>query len=158
MSVLVVFLFIGCMNYRANVGWSSPVVNDGNLYFATQSGDVRAIAIETGQTLWARSLKGTGKSRDQATSFYGDPVVFNGDIIIAGYNGLIYSIDSNGDDNWVRKVSSNNIDSDSNIVGGVTVASNKLLVGASDGYIYAFSIEEGILNWRFKTIRTTLHS
>ena len=86
MSVLVVFLFIGCMNYRANVGWSSPVVNDGNLYFATQSGDVRAIAIETGQTLWARSLKGTGKSRDQPTSFYGDPEVFNGDIIIAGYN------------------------------------------------------------------------
>ena len=151
MSVMFVFVSIGCMNYRDNVGWSSPVINDENLYFATKSGDVRAIVIETGQTLWTRSLKGTGKSRDQKTAFYGDPVFFNGDIIIAGYNGLVYSIDSNGDDNWVRKVGSNNVDSDLNIVGGVAIAADKLLVGASDGYIYAFSIEEGILNWRFKT-------
>jgi outer membrane protein assembly factor BamB len=152
MSIIVAFMAFGCMNYNGgNVGWSSPVIKDGNLYFATKSGDVRAVVIETGQTLWTRALKGTGKSRDKTTAFYGDPVVFNDNIIIAGYNGLIYSIDINGDDNWVRKVGSNNVDSSPNIVGGVIIAEDKFLVGASDGYIYAFSIEEGILDWRFKT-------
>lgn len=152
MSIIVALMAFGCMNYRANVGWSSPAIKDGNLYFATRSGDVRAVVIETGQTLWTRALKGTGKSKDKTIAFYGDPVVFNGDIIIAGYNGLLYSIDSNGDDNWVRKVgSSNNVDLNSNIVGGVVIAQDKLLVGSSDGYIYAFSIKEGILDWRFKT-------
>ena len=151
MFIIVAFMAFGCMNYRANVGWSSPAIKDGNLYFATKSGDVRAIVIETGQTLWTRTLKGTGKSRDKTTVFYGDPAVFNNDIIIAGYNGLIYSIDSNGDDNWVRKVGSNNVDSYSNIVGGVIIAEDRVLVGSSDGYIYAFSIEDGILDWRFKT-------
>ena len=140
-------MFVGCMNYRANVGWSPPVINDGTLYYPTKMGELRALEIETGQILWTRALKGVGKSKDQDTVFYGDPVIFNNDIIVAGYNGLIYSIDSYGDDNWVRKLGP----SDSHIVGGVIVADDKLIVGGADGYIYAFSITEGILDWRFKT-------
>ena len=118
------------------------------LYIGTVEGDVRALDISSGETIWRFELEG----RPEISAVYGTPVVDADTLYFGGYDGHLYSLSLDGELVWDEIVGDHDLDSDPDpIVGGTAVAEGMLLVGSSDGYLYSFDTEDGAQNWRFPT-------
>ena len=65
-------------------GWAGGTVYEDVLYTGTMDGTVVAINTETGEHLWDFDrLEGA----DDRHAFYGDPIVVDDRVYIAGYDG-----------------------------------------------------------------------
>ena len=95
--------------------------------------------------LWFQSTD-FGDEKDRA--FYGDPVIVDDLIYVAGYDGYLYAISKLDGSLWEQPIPiGENKDS---VVGGVEYGDGVLLVGSSDGSIYGFDIEDNSNIWSFE--------
>jgi outer membrane protein assembly factor BamB len=145
MALLVLSLLVlaGCTGGGSPQGWPSGAVVDDTLFIGTQDGDFRALSIATGETLWSFRLRGED---EDLRAIYGAPAVSGDALYFAGYDGLLYALTLEGDEIWDTTVG----ESDT-IVGGPVVADGMVLIGSSDGNMYAYDVESGSLEWTFPT-------
>ena len=108
--------------------------------WARPRGEVRAIDVEDGSTIWRFALH--GEERDRAV--YGTPVLDGDTLYVGGYDSVLYALALDGRDKWVEPLSDA-------IVGGPAVADGVVVVGTSDGSLYALDAEDGSQRWRFTT-------
>ena len=162
---IVSLVLIGCARLPSPEGWSGGVVVEDVtyrdevyqrvLYVGTQEGDLRAVVAEdqtgpnanAGETLWRYALRGDVESD---LVVYGTPAVTRGTVFFASYDGFLYSLGLDGEELWDTRIG----DGD-HVVGGVTVADDLVLVGSSDGNVYAweydFESHDAVERWRFRT-------
>ncbi len=134
----------GCVRPGTPQGWSGVAIQDDQLYVGTQDRDVRALNLETGETVWRFSLQGEVEV-DRAV--YGTPAISDGAVYVGGYDGILYAINlANGDDLWDATIGDG-----SAIVGGAAVGGGLVFVGSSDGTLYAYGAEDGVFQWMFET-------
>lgn len=99
----------GLSEMAAMVGGTSPAVDGNTVISAYTSGEVFALRIENGTTVWSDVLAGI-KRTDQVgtmTDIRGLPVVFDGRVFAAGNSDLVAAIDlRSGRRVWQRDVGS----------------------------------------------------
>lgn len=114
------------------------------MYIGSQDRDVRALDIETGDTVWKFELRGDVEANRVV---YGTPAISNDLVYVASYDGNLYALNvEDGGEAWETVVGDG-----APIVGGPIVGGGLVLVGSSDGALYAYDAAEGILQWRFST-------
>ena len=131
-------------------GWSEGVVVGDILYIGTMEGDLRALSIGTGETIWSFELRDE-ESANRA--IYGTPAVAGDTLYIGGYDGRLYALPLNGGEggDQVREIWDASVGDGNPIVGSPIIADGLVLVGSSDGSMYAFDISDGSLRWAFPT-------
>jgi len=143
-SAVALFVLTGCAGTSTPQGWSGAAVSDDKLYIGSQDRDVRALDIETGQTVWTFDLRGEEES-DRAV--YGTPAISEGLVYVGGYDGILYALNlGDGQESWDKVVGEG-----APIVGGPVVGDGLVLVGSGDGTLYAFHADTGTQEWKFTT-------
>jgi outer membrane protein assembly factor BamB len=139
------------------VGWSGVAIENGTLYTGSKEGAVVAIDGSTSKIL-GRSTAissttsggfGCGVST-RAAAIYGTPVLADGLVFIAGYNG---EIDAYTADNLEYRWSyppkgQNNLKP---IIGSIVLYDDVLYFGGTDGNVYGLDPTTGNEKWQFTT-------
>ena len=140
----------GCARLGTPEGWSQGVVVGDILYIGTMEGDLRALNIGTGETIWTFELLGEEEAN---RAIYGTPAIAGDTLYIGGYDGRLYALPLNGGEggDQVREIWDVGVGGGDHIVGSPVIADGLVLVGSSDGSMYAFDISDGSLQWTFPT-------
>lgn len=151
--ILSGILLTGCAGRRfAPNGWAGPVVSDGTIYVATHDGDLLGVDASDKSV---RIL--TPRAGDEPASFlgceggaapvlipYANPIIWNGVIYAASYDGMVYAINAtNGAELW-------RYDTKAAIVGtpAIDPVDGNPLIIASGRKLFAFDLENnGRLLW-----------
>lgn len=113
-----------------------PAENKGNLYVASQSGQVQSLNAKTGAVNWAVDLE----SEISAGPGVGDTL-----LVVGGPEGKVIAMDiDSGTVLWENSVTSE-------VLSPPVIDRNKVVVRTQDGRIYGFSIQNGQRDWIFDT-------
>lgn len=153
--VLLAGLAVGCTADQP-VGWSGSVVADGTLFLGTAEGKLAAIDASEGAMLRPPVALGNGGgggfgcAASSVAAMYGTPVVSQGLVYLASYNGRVYAFQADsGEESW-------RYPSDENrrlkyLAGGVAVAQDRVYLGSSSGWVYALDAVSGVERWKYET-------
>ena len=154
--LLVLITLAACSRLGSPDGWSGGAVVGDTLYIGTRQGELLALDLTTGRTRWPPlELKG----KDRTRAIYGTPFVEGDNLYLGGYDGILYGLSLEGADDirpdlqQLALVGEFKNDEGDPIVGGPVVVGDLLLVGSSDGDLYAYDIAEPPISieWRFPT-------
>ncbi|TDR22459.1 outer membrane protein assembly factor BamB [Marinicella litoralis] len=113
-----------------------PAENNGNLYVASQSGEVVSLNAKTGANNWKVNLE----SEISAGPGVGDTL-----LVLGGPEGQVIALDiDTGTVLWETRVTSE-------VLSPPVIDRNKVVVRTQDGRIYGFSIQNGERDWVFDT-------
>ena len=162
MLLILVIAAGGCAGIAVPQGWSGGLINQDKdtIYVGTAQGEMKAINIlegdsrtsqydlGPGEQLWTFNLKDMGHNAEQTdrATIYGTPVIFEDRLYVGGYDGYVYVLTLDGELLLEERIG----DGD-HIVGGPYVAGGNLLIGSSDGNLYALSSEDLTEKWVFST-------
>lgn len=144
--LLLLVLAAACGRVANPEGWAGGVVVDDVMYTGTMDGTLLAIDAATGGARW--EFDSLGGEDERRYAFYGDPVVAEGRVFAAGYDGYLYAVSGeDGSKIWQSPVGTEV----ERIVGGPGYGDGMLVVGSSDGSVYAYDAENGTEQWSFPT-------
>jgi outer membrane protein assembly factor BamB len=116
-------------------------IENENLYVGSIGGSLVGLNKSDGSRLWTDVILGAS---EKEVAVYGSPVVADGLIYVAGYNGKVYAISADtGALSWVYPREGNL----ETIVGGVVVSQGYVYFGSSDGKVYALDAVTGERAW-----------
>ena len=123
-------------------GSSSPVLEEGVVYFGLAGGRLMALNAETGAVVWDATVSvPRGRSElERLADIDAPPVLLDGVAYVSTYQGQVAAINArNGQAMWRRNFSSyRSMDSD-----------RKSLYAADDkGLVWAFDLDTGAARWR----------
>ncbi|MCL2678832.1 MAG: PQQ-binding-like beta-propeller repeat protein [Dehalococcoidia bacterium] len=143
----VMLAVASCASAAVPVGWAGVSIGDGGLYtvsglgqlYSLKAGDNGAISV-----VWNLPVDSSAK-----VNVFGNIVVSDGRIYVAGYNGKVYSLDAATG----QSIASVELDSDDSqpVVGGIAVDDGRVYVGSSNGCIYALDSITLSRIWKFET-------
>lgn len=146
--VLLLFLLAlaGCARIRNPEGWSGSAVQGNSLFTGTTQGEIISLDKTSGETIWRFGLQGEEDDR----AIYGTPAVSSDSLYVGGYDGLLYALSLDGDEQWIERL-------DGPVVGGAALFDGLLVVGSevadpldgNEGMVYAFDAKTGERRWRF---------
>ncbi|MBM3934038.1 MAG: hypothetical protein FJ319_07020 [SAR202 cluster bacterium] len=143
LAALSIFALAACGGAPTPSGWSGAVVQGDRVYIGTMDRDVRAIDVNSGDTVWKFPLRGTTELN---RAVYGTPALVDNVLYFAVYDGLMYAVNTNGREVWSTSVGGGHP-----FVGSPAVADGKVLIGSNDHHLYALDAASGSQVWRFKT-------
>jgi len=161
MVIVIAGATLGCVGGLTPIGWSGGRVADGSLFVGSNQGRLVAINLTDDSRLWAEHLTsassgglgclpsmGGGCGGSTSVAIYGTPVVANGLVYIAGYNGKIYAYnEDNLATRWVYP-REGNLDP---FAGGLVTDGTNLYIGGADGNVYALDALTGDWLWEYPT-------
>ena len=113
-----------------------PAEKNGNLFIATQSGEIFSLNAESGSTNWETNLE----AEVSAGPGVGDTI-----LVVGGPEGQVVAMDiDTGSVIWETSVSSE-------VLSPPVIDRNKVVVRTQDGRVYGFSIQTGQREWSFDT-------
>ncbi len=130
----------GSVVWEMEVGsspWARGVaVGDGIVYFAHSDELIRALNVETGESIWESAL-------DSVPS--GPMTVQHGMVFAGSVSGMAYAFDAaTGETVWSYKT-------DGFIMGPPVAWNDTAFFGSDDGFVYAVGLDDGELKWRFRS-------
>ena len=111
-------------------------MSNGRLYIGTLEGDVRALNLETGRTECEFNLVG---EPEQLRALYGTPAIANDRLFVAGYDGILYVLPLDCEGLW-ESDEEIEVGAGEPIVASPVVIDDIVVVGSSDGNLYAFDV------------------
>jgi outer membrane protein assembly factor BamB len=113
-----------------------PAENNGNLYVASQSGEVVSLNAKTGASNWKVNLD---------SEISAGPGLGNTLLVLGGPEGNVTALDiDTGSVVWETNVTSE-------VLSPPVIDRNKVVVRTQDGRVYGFSIQTGEREWIFDT-------
>ena len=155
--------------------WSSPLYDEGRVFFGSNDKTLYAVDLESGSELWRFATQGEVRgvgdvangivyfassdtflyalSADDGSELWRfgpgtlppAPPVVAGDVVYLGSTKQVYALDAVTGQELWRTQVGGTIECTPRVIDG------RLLVGSNDGYLYAFAIESGTELWRFRT-------
>jgi outer membrane protein assembly factor BamB len=133
--------------------WSTPVVNDGTVFFGSDDGNFYALDLATRDPIWKFSTGGIVRSRG---------AICDGKVIFVGDDGHLYALDTaSGSVTWKldtgggdvsRRLPATDPPYDYDYMASSPVCSeNSVYVGTADGHLLAVDLASGAERWRFET-------
>ncbi|HNX59175.1 MAG TPA: PQQ-binding-like beta-propeller repeat protein [Spirochaetota bacterium] len=113
---------------------STPAISGANLFAVTKSEMLYSLNAVTGKVQWTSKISGS-------VLFGAAPRVINDSVIIAASGGKIYSFSMDGTQKWVSDIHSG-------IYSSPSFGAGKILIGAEDQQLYAFSLQDGSVAWK----------
>jgi outer membrane protein assembly factor BamB/Icc-related predicted phosphoesterase len=127
--------------WHAQTGWTitgAPAVSGDRVIVGDRSGTVRAIGIENGNILWAKTLSG---------SVHTTPDVFGDRIVVTTGDGYIVALDrSAGGTLWSVHTGKPNVACPS-------IVDGRVYVGSSSGRFLCLSLQDGSEIWSFDSVK-----
>ena len=117
---------------------SSAAIVDGMVFVASQSGDLLAISLGSGQEIWRYSTTkfGIGESSPSV----GKKLVYIGDL-----DGVLHAVNRlTGKKVWTFRT-------DGEIKSSPVIVGDQILVGSYDSYLYSLRAKTGTLIWKVAT-------
>ena len=150
-QLLALLCLAACARLGSPEGWPAGVVVEDTLYIGTMEGDFRALDIETGNSRCTFQLE---SENEQDRAFYGTPAIDEDTLYIGGYDGVLYALPLSCEDREKWEPGDQLVvGAGDHIVGGPTVADGAVLIGSSDGNLYAFDINRDETGVRFEGSR-----
>jgi hypothetical protein len=87
--------------------FSNPVVANGNLYYTAGSGYLHAVDLSNYTARWQKAIYATGPFHCLSSAReppVGAPAVVGTTVFVPGGDGVVYSFDSSGRQNWATKI------------------------------------------------------
>ena len=151
--ISMMVFFIGCSQLGMYQGWANVAIDSNSVIVATMSGEIVSLNKDTGQQsvkfrpqpLWGEPKRSggfldifSGGGREQVKkAFYGTPVILDGVIYIASYDGKLRALSLETGERLSRPTVVGN---GSPIVGGVLVKDGHVYVGSEEGVTHKFQI------------------
>ena len=139
---------------------SSPVAQDGVIFFGSDDGYVYAVDAGSGRQIWKRGTNGPVSAT---------PAVANGTVYIGSYDGKFYALDahtgvlkwkfSTGGERQFEAKGLNGMQPKTQTIpdpfdiylSSPVVANGSVYFGSGDGNLYALDATSGDLRWKFPT-------
>ena len=148
--------FVGCSQLGTYQGWANVTVGPDTVVIASMSGEIISLNKETGeqsvkfrpQPLWGEPKRSggffdifSGGGRDEVKkAFYGTPVIRDGVIYLASYDGKLRALSLETGERLSRPTVVGN---GAPIVGGILIENSHIYVGSEDGVTRKFKIAGG---------------
>ncbi len=121
---------------------SSPMLDDGRLFFGSQNGTVYALADRTGALAWTYHA---------ASAVKASPTLSGGVLYFGDYSGQLQAIsEQSGRRLWVSN-SEGALLGSGNFYSTAAVVYGRVFLGNTDGRIYAYDASSGHLDWAVQT-------
>jgi eukaryotic-like serine/threonine-protein kinase len=155
-GLILLVLASGCVTAPSPRGWAAPVQGpDGNLLVTTSRGKLDALNQTTGERVWRFPddwAEPENRDARRLRGIYAAPIVADGTVYIADYNGFLYAIRPADlqagarPEPRVRRLGSP-------VIGGMALdaASNTLFVTTDDGRLHALDAAD--FTNRFEPVR-----
>lgn len=157
-GILLLLAATACARLTTPEGWSAAAVAadvefrgmtyDEVVYVGARDGLILALDGSSGDTLWSFELRGEEDRR----AVYGTPTLHEGALYVGGYDGMLYVLTLDG-----RDLDELEVGAGDPIVGSPVIADDTVLIGSSDGHLYAYEIARDgpdvtlIERWRVNT-------
>lgn len=122
-------------------GTATPQIFGNNLITGFANGKIAALSAEDGVLFWERRIaypQGVTEL-DRVVDVDGTPVVSGKTVYATSFNGHLTAIAPDGRLRWTQKVSSHQTP---------LIIDNRIFVTGSDGTMYAYDTETGLLLWQ----------
>jgi outer membrane protein assembly factor BamB len=121
---------------------SSPLLDDGKLFFGTQNGTVYALNAKTGKLIWTYHAPGAVKA---------SPSLSNGVLYFGDYSGQVQAVrERNGHRVWASG-SGGALFGSGTFYSTAAVVYGRVYLGNTDGRVYAYDAGNGKLDWAVQT-------
>ncbi len=123
---------------------SSPILDDGTLFFGAENGTVYGLNAKSGGVRWTYKAAGPVKAA---------LALKDGKLYFGDYSGRLYALRAaTGKLVWQAKTQGAKFGfASGRFYGNAAVSNGRVFIGNVDGYVYSFSAESGELAWRTKT-------
>jgi outer membrane protein assembly factor BamB len=128
----------GKTTWKRNAGDidGEPLLIQDRMIIGNAAGEVMAIQIQTGKTLWEKIING---------QIYNSMAQYENTLIAATDNGNIWSMNSeNGKTNWNKAL-------ENSIAATPVLDEKQIYIGTREGALYALSQLDGSIQWKYKT-------
>ncbi|WP_392561289.1 outer membrane protein assembly factor BamB [Orbus sturtevantii] len=122
----------------------SPAVNNNVVYAAGRKGQVKAIDLFTGKTLWNIDLSTSSFFRSQSALLSGGVSVDDKHVYLGSESANLYTLDkNNGSVIWQEMAKGE-------ILAKPLASENKVIIRTTNGYLQAFEQDSGNLVWELQ--------
>lgn len=122
-------------------GSSSPLISGNAVFIGFANGVLSKLSVNAGQLDWSRPIAtATGAfSIQRMIDINADPLIYQHRVFAATYQGNIASLDwATGETLWTHDISSYT---------GMTTDGNTVYISDASGFIWAFGVNSGSVNW-----------
>ncbi len=121
--------------FKADDGiWSTPVVNEGVVYFTTMGGNVYALDAQTGDAKWEQPFEARG-------AIASTPALSGGRLFVGAFDSILYALDANsGQEVW-------SFEGNNWFWGEPLVEGDAVFAGDLDGRMHALNVADGTPRW-----------
>jgi len=124
---------------------STAVIDSGNVYMGTLSGDLHCFELKTGTLTWTYRSIDKVEPNSFAPGFNAAAALDARHIYLGDDQGTLHAVDrASGKKVWT-------VETDGEIVGGAQLFENRVLFGSHDGHLYCHDAESGKQIWRAET-------
>jgi eukaryotic-like serine/threonine-protein kinase len=121
---------------------SSPVVNNGVVYFGTGNGRFNAVSADNGETIW---------SFKAGDIIHNTPVITKDKIYFGCFDGFVYALDiRSGQVVWKFKSVGQQYFPNGEMQGSPSLGHGSIFIGGRDYNLYAVNSNGGYANWNRK--------
>lgn len=127
-------------------GTSSPIVDNGRIFYGLATGRFVALDAETGKTLWEHRIGvPAGQTELQRlVDIDADPVLFGDMLFVGSYQGTLTAIHApTGRVMWRKEMS---------VAAGMKVQHHMMIVVDSEDAVYALRPQDGALLWKSRLL------
>jgi len=118
---------------------SSPILNEGTLFFGMGDGFLYAIDANKGKLIWKIKTDGP---------IHNTPVIDNGIIYFGSFDGNVYAVDiAKRSITWKFKTVGHTYFPKGEVQGNPSIMNNAVIIGARDYNVYALDKEKGFAHW-----------
>ncbi|NME71404.1 outer membrane protein assembly factor BamB family protein [Flammeovirga aprica] len=124
--------------------YSSPVIDEHNLYIGSNDSCLYVLDKEKGQLKWKFQTEGEIKSQ---------PLLYENSVIFNSTDGVIYALDKQSAAlQWQFKTEGEQRkDIWDYFLSSPVVNNGRLVIGSGDGHVYSIDPKNGTLIWKYKT-------